>query len=396
MDFAYKTRDSLGGLHEGILTAASREEAAQSLRREGMHVMSLEESDDSLGLFPRRITKSEIIYMTNQLAIMVDTGISLAVALAGLAEQEDNLTLKLLLNDLRSEVEAGEDFSTALAKHPKYFDQTFVSLIKSSEQTGSMGEMLDHISNYLRKELDGRRKVRSALAYPIIMLVMATGVTIFLLTFIMPKFTPLFTRKGIKLPTITKFMMVASDLLLDYWVLWLILAVILIVGGLVGRRTEVGRRIIDWMRINIPVVGPTFRKVIISRSIRTLGTMITNGVAVLDAIQLTAEVSGNYYYEKAWLHVRAEVTNGNRIADALRTSPLFPKTLVQMIGSGEETGKLDYVLVKVSTYYDGEVDTSLKTATSMIEPLLISAMGVVVGTIGLSLLLPIFTLSRTH
>ena len=197
MDFAYKTRDSLGGLHEGILTSASREEAAQSLRREGMHVMSLEESDDSLGLFPRRITKSEIIYMTNQLAIMVDTGISLAVALAGLAEQEDNLTLKLLLNDLRSEVEAGEDFSTALAKHPKYFDQTFVSLIKSSEQTGSMGEMLDHISNYLRKELDGRRKVRSALAYPIIMLVMATGVTIFLLTFIMPKFTPLFTRKGI-------------------------------------------------------------------------------------------------------------------------------------------------------------------------------------------------------
>ncbi|HJN07982.1 MAG TPA: type II secretion system F family protein [Pirellulaceae bacterium] len=396
MDFAYKTRDSLGGLHEGILTSASREEAAQSLRREGMHVMSLEESDDSLGLFPRRITKSEIIYMTNQLAIMVDTGISLAVALAGLAEQEDNLTLKLLLNDLRSEVEAGEDFSTALAKHPKYFDQTFVSLIKSSEQTGSMGEMLDHISNYLRKELDGRRKVRSALAYPIIMLVMATGVTIFLLTFIMPKFTPLFTRKGIKLPTITKFMMVASDLLLDYWVLWLILAVILIVGGLVGRRTEVGRRIIDWMRINIPVVGPTFRKVIISRSIRTLGTMITNGVAVLDAIQLTAEVSGNYYYEKAWLHVRAEVTNGSRIADALRTSSLFPKTLVQMIGSGEETGKLDYVLVKVSTYYDGEVDTSLKTATSMIEPLLISAMGVVVGTIGLSLLLPIFTLSRTH
>ena len=396
MDFAYKTRDSLGGLHEGILTSASREEAAQSLRREGMHVMSLEESDDSLGLFPRRITKSEIIYMTNQLAIMVDTGISLAVALAGLAEQEDNLTLKLLLNDLRSEVEAGEDFSTALAKHPKYFDQTFVSLIKSSEQTGSMGEMLDHISNYLRKELDGRRKVRSALAYPIIMLVMATGVTIFLLTFIMPKFTPLFTRKGIKLPTITKFMMVASDLLLDYWVLWLILAVILIVGGLVGRRTEVGRRIIDWMRINIPVVGPTFRKVIISLSIRTLGTMITNGVAVLDAIQLTAEVSGNYYYEKAWLHVRAEVTNGSRIADALRTSSLFPKTLVQMIGSGEETGKLDYVLVKVSTYYDGEVDTSLKTATSMIEPLLISAMGVVVGTIGLSLLLPIFTLSRTH
>jgi type IV pilus assembly protein PilC len=396
MDFAYKTKDTLGALHEGTLTAETREEAALSLRREGMHVISLEESDDSLGLFPRRITKSEIIYLTSQLAIMVDTGISLSVALAGLAEQEENATLKRLLNDLRSEVEAGENFSTALAKYPKQFDQTFVALIKSSEQTGSMGEMLEHISSYLRKELDGRGKVRAAMAYPLIMAVMASGVTIFLLTFIMPKFTPLFTRKGVKLPTITKFMMIASDLLLDYWALWLVLAVVLVAGVLLGRRTEFGRRIIDWTRINTPLVGPSFRKVIISRSIRTLGTMISNGVAVLDAIQLTAEVSGNYYYEKAWLYVRAEVTNGGRIADALRDNPLFPNTLIQMIRSGEETGKLDYVLGKVSTYYDGEVETSLKTVTSMIEPLMISVMGVVVGTIGLSLLLPIFTLSRAN
>ena len=190
--------------------------------------------------------------------------------------------------------------------------------------------------------------------------------------------------------------MIASDLLLDYWALWLVLAVVLVAGVLLGRRTEFGRRIIDWTRINTPLVGPSFRKVIISRSIRTLGTMISNGVAVLDAIQLTAEVSGNYYYEKAWLYVRAEVTNGGRIADALRDNPLFPNTLIQMIRSGEETGKLDYVLGKVSTYYDGEVETSLKTVTSMIEPLMISVMGVVVGTIGLSLLLPIFTLSRAN
>jgi len=396
MEFAYKSRDSLGSLNDGFVTADSREDAVQALRRDGLQIVSLEESDDSLGLFPKRITKSDIIYMTSQLAIMVDTGISLAAALGSLAEQEENPSLKSMLNGLRSEVEAGEDFSKALSKNPKQFDQTFVALIRSSEQTGSMGEMLDHISNYLRKELEGRGKVRSALAYPMIMLVMAIGVTIFLLTFIMPKFTPLFTRKGIKLPTITKVMMVASDLLLDYWILWLVVGIVLVVGAFVGRRTMAGRRIIDWTRINMPIIGPTFRKVIISRSIRTLGTMIGNGVAVLDAIQLTAEVSGNYYYEKAWMHVRSEVTNGARIADALRPSPLFPKTLVQMIGSGEETGKLDYVLNKVSTYYDGEVDTSLKTATSMIEPLMISAMGVVVGSIGLSLLLPIFTLSRSQ
>ncbi len=396
MDFTYTTRDALGQTHQGTLTADNREEAVGSLRRDGMQVLALDEADDGLGLFPRRVSKADIIYTTNQLAIMVDTGINLAAALAGLADQEDNPTLKHLLGQLREDVEAGGDFSSALARHPKYFDKTFVALVRASEQTGSLGEMLDQIASYLRKELDNRSKIRAAMAYPTIMLVLASGVTIFLLTYIMPKFTPLFTRKGIKVPAITTVTMQISNALIDYWYLWLAVAVLSVVGFFVGRRSDAGRRVLDWVRIHLPIVGPTMRKVIISRSIRTLGTMVENGVAMLDAIQLTANVSGNYYYEQAWLQVREEVTNGSRICEALDGNPLFPKTLIQMIGSGEETGRLDYVLKKVSVYYDDEVDTSLKTTTSMIEPLLISVMGVVVGTIGLSLLLPIFTLSRSH
>jgi type IV pilus assembly protein PilC len=355
-----------------------------------------DQDDDALELFPRRISRGDIIYTTSQLAIMVDTGINLAAALEGLREQENNPSLRRLLGQLKSDVEGGEDFSTALAKHPRHFDKTFVALVKSSEQTGTLGEMLDHVACYMRKDLDNRGKVRSAMTYPAIMLVMAIGVSIFLLTYIMPKFTPLFTRKGVKLPTITSVFMQISDYLIDYWYAWLLLAIVSGIGFYVFRRMDFGRRCIDSLKISLPVLGPTFRKVILSRGIRTFGTMLNNGVPMLDALQLTADVSGNARYEAAWLRAKNEVTNGSRVCDALRGNPLFPKTLVQMIASGEQTGRLGHVLEKVSSYYDGEVETSLKTATSMIEPLMISVMGVVVGTIGLSLLLPIFTLSRSH
>ncbi len=392
--FQYSARDPLGKVHDGTVEAASRDAATQMLQRDGFHVLKLEDGDDGLTLFPRPIKRGDIIYVTNQLAIMVDTGINLATALEGIAAQQENPTLKAVLNDLKSRVESGEDFSAALARHPKCFDRTFVALVKASEQTGSLAEILEQISDYLRKEAENRAKVRAAMAYPMVMLVLAIGVTIFLLTYVMPKFEPLFSRKGVKLPTPTVVMIAVSDTLIHYWYAWLIAAVAITAGIFFGRRTQPGRQFIDWLKINLPIVGPMFRKVTISRSIRTLGTMVKSGVSMLDAIRLSAEVAGNYYYERSWLRVLNEITNGNRIHEALSGDALFPRTLVQMIGSGEETGKLDHVLQKVSTYYDREVETSLKTVTSMIEPLMIVVMGVVVGGIGLGLLLPIFSLGR--
>ena len=334
--------------------------------------------------------------MTSQLAIMVETGINLAAALESLHEQEDNPTLKRVLGDLKKDVEGGEDFSAALAKHPKQFDTTYLALVKASERTGQLGTMLEQIAHYLRKELDNHSKVKSAMAYPAIMLVLAIAVTTFLLTYIMPKFAPLFSRKGMKLPAITSVMMRVSDALMQYWYLWLLGVAVTVICFLYGRKTEAGRRIMDWLKIHAPIAGSAFQKVVISRGIRTLGTLLESGVPLLESLQLAAEVSGNYFYERAWLNIKEQVTNGHRIAESLSGNTLFPKTLVQMIASGEETGKLDYVLKKVGGYYDGEVETALKTATSLIEPIMISVMGGVVGTIAMSLLLPIFTLSRGH
>jgi len=393
--FAYQASDPLGQMVEGTLEVASREEALSRLKRDGFHVLELEEESGGGDLFPRSIRQADVIYVTSQLAVMVETGITLSVALDSIAQQEQNSSVKAVLMELKSYVESGEDFSASLARFPQHFDKTYIALIKASEQTGKMAEMLDTVADYLRSQLETRHKIRAAMAYPSIMALLAVGVTVFLLTYILPKFEPLFSRKGVKLPTPTIIMMVVSDALLGYWYLWLALVVGLGATYFFGRNTEPGRKIIDWVKINIPIIGPMTRKVTLSRSVRTLGTMVASGVSVLEAIRLTAEVSANWYYEQAWLRVLDQITEGRRISEALsEEKDLFPPTLVQMIGAGEETGKLDMVLAKVSGYYDREVETSLKASTSLIEPLMICVMGVGVGGIALGLLMPIFQLSK--
>jgi type IV pilus assembly protein PilC len=393
--FAYQARDVLGETIEGTLDVSSRDEALARLKREGLAVLELEEEGAGLELMPRRIRQAEIIFTTNQLAVMVDTGITLSSALGSIADQETNPPLKRLLLDLKVAVESGDDFSAALSRHPQYFDRTYISLIKASEQTGTLGTMLETVATYLRSQLETRQKIRAAMAYPSVMAVLAVGVTVFLLTYILPKFEPLFSRKGIKLPKITVMMMSASDVLLHYWQFWLAAAIALVLTYAFGRNSEPGRKILDWLKIHVPIIGTMSRKVTLSRSVRTLGTMVASGVSVLEAIRLTAEVASNWYYEQAWLRVLDRVTEGQRIAQSLEDERhLFPPTLIQMIGAGEETGKLDIVLGKVSSFYDREVETSLKATTSMIEPLMICAMGVIVGTIALGLLMPIFQLSR--
>ncbi len=254
--------------------------------------------------------------------------------------------------------------------------------------------MLDRIAEYMQKEADTKARVRGAMAYPTVMMVIALGVTIFLLTYILPKFEPLFDARGTSLPKLTIFLMHASRSILGYWYLWLLGIAAVVTGFLYGRRTKQGKLAIDWCKINAPIIGPVFRKVIVSRTIRTLGTLLSSGVTMLDALQLSSKVAGNIFYERMWATVIDDVTTGSQVCESLSSQPLMPRTVVQMIGSGEETGKLDEVLVRLSAHFDREVDGAIKTATSLIEPLMITAMGVVVGAIAMGLLLPIFSLSR--
>ena len=391
--FAYTARNRRGQTRQGTAQAASPEALAALLRKEGWQLVQCRISNPSSD-WMRRIRKSEIAHLTSQLAVMVDTGINLATAIASLAEQTDNPALRNLLENVRRDVESGKDFSTALSNHPRYFDRTYVALVKASEKTGTLGQMLDMLANHLANEMENRRKIRAAMAYPVVMLVLAIVVTIFLLTYVMPKFQPLFDRQGSHLPRMTQIMLAVSRSLIGYWWAWLLTVVGSIAGIVYASKTAPGRRFLDGLQIHAPVVGPLARKVILARTVRTLGLMVRSGVAMLDCLRLCAEVAGNHYYNQLWLAVLDGVTQGNRLCDTLRDNPLVPKLVVQMIASGEETGKLDYVLQRVSQYYEREVDAAIKTTTAMIEPIMITVMGVVVGGIAMALLLPIFSLSR--
>lgn len=393
--FAYQAKDQLGNLLDSSIEAENEDEARALLTGDGLQVVSIEEeSGFNFSLGGGRISRNDIIYMTSQLSVMIETGINLSAALAGIASQEKNEALKTLILDLKHDIDGGEDFSLVLSRRPKYFDQTYVALIRASEQTGLMGEMLEKISLYLRKEAETKGKIRAALAYPTVMICLACGVTIFLLTFVLPKFEPLFNRKGVKLPSTTIIMMKSSDFLLNYWQFWVPALVALLIGFLFFRRSEPGRRFLDSAKLKLPIVGSMIKKVAIARSLNTLGTLVRSDVPMLQSLELTALVCNNTQYSQLWRSVIDSVTSGSQIHECLRKSPLIPSTIVQMIAAGEETGRLDDVLEKVSSHYEHDVDLSIKTTTSLIEPIMIAVMGVVVGGIALSLLMPIFQLSR--
>jgi type IV pilus assembly protein PilC len=393
--FNFTALSANGDQQEGSREATNKDELKQSLAVEGMQMLSAEEeASNGISFLTPSVKKKDLVYLTGQLAIMIETGINLAAALESVVEQVESVRLKVALRDVKGRVESGEDFSATLEDYPNIFDPKMVALVRSSEQTGSLGEMLQRISSLLAREMSQAAKVKSAMTYPSIMVVVAVGVTIFLLTYILPQFAPLFRRKSIELPQLTIILMAVSKNLLAYWWAWIICGV----GGATGMvfwlKSANGKRIMDGVRIHAPIIGPAVRMIILSRSVRTLGLMVKSGVPMLEALKMTSEVAGNLHYEKVWLHVVERVTQGERIVDSLRGNPLFPKSLVQMIGSGEDTGRLDFVLEKIGDHYDEEVDTALKTVTQMIEPILIVVMGVVVGGISMALLLPIFRISR--
>lgn len=400
MQFAYQARDLTGQPRNGVIVANAIEEVTHQLRSEGMLVVSVEEADDAagdgeIGLFAKRVTKNEIIYLTNQLAVMVDAGVPLANALDGLAGQSTNPTLKSMLKSIHGRVEAGDEFSAALNDFPKHFDSAYVNLIKASEASGTMADMLERIAEQMRAELETRQKVLGAMMYPAAMLVMCVGVCIFLLAYVFPKLTPMFETRKIELPKPTMVMLAISNVLQHEWPL-VILGAALIIGATIYSQSQWwGRRMRDWLLLNVPIIGPMLRKVAISRSLRTLATTVNAGVPVLDAIRLSAAVSNNSYFEDCWNDVAESVTNGKEIHEALERHKLFPATLRQMISSGESTGKLGPVLTKISDHYDKEVATGIKSVTSLIEPLMVFMMGGVIGFIALAMLLPIFQLSSS-
>ena len=403
--FAYTARLESGESFAGTVTAASIAEAQKAIRAEGKYPISIKPAaagganDGSTG--PARvsvrgikISRADVISVSQQLAIMIETGVTLIEALDCIAEQTPKGNMKTLLKDLSTHIQGGGDFSSALARHPRSFPQIYVALIRSSEKSGQMSKMLNRALAYMRDEQEIVRKVRGALTYPGIMFSFAILTTVFLLAFVMPRFTTIYASKGAALPLPTKILMSISDALVNNWPTIL---VCLAVGGGAGwyyLRTPAGRKMFHWAQLNTPLVGQMFRKLHLARGMRMIGTMAGGGVGLVDCVATANELCPNSYFRMLWSDVSTKIQSGKPLSEPLLNSPLVPRTIAQMIHSAERSGKLAYVMEQVAGYSEQELKEKINELTRYIEPAMIVLMGVLIGGVALALMLPIFTISK--
>jgi type IV pilus assembly protein PilC len=324
---------------------------------------------------------------------MIDAGLPLVQALDILGSQSDNPAFKKVLLQVKSKVEAGSTFADALAEHPKVFDELFVQLTRAGEIGGILDTILQRLGAYIEKNEKLARRVKGAMVYPAIVLTVAVGVTVVLLVFVTPTFEKMFKDFGGAMPGPTQFLIDLSHGLIDNWYLFVGIPISLVAAfkGFVGHPK--GRAAWDAFVLKVPLFGPLVRKIAVARFTRTLGTMISSGVPILDALEIVAKSSGNKTIEKAVLFVRAKISEGKNMASPLADAKVFPPMVVQMIGVGEATGAMDQMLAKIADFYDDEVDVAVSALTSMIEPFMMVFLGGVVGGFLVAMYLPIFSIA---
>ena len=399
LKFAYTIRDASGRADTGVLTAADTADASRMLREQGKTIVSLQK-DRGQGVAaapaPRkkRIRRDDVIHFATQLAVMVDTGVPLSEALDAISGQCKHPSMQVVIRDLSDQVQSGTEFSAALDRHPKVFSRLFSSLVRASEASGTMGEMLQRASEYMEQERETRKQIKGAMMYPACMLSFCVLVVVALLVFIMPRFEKIYSGKGATLPLPTRALLGVSGALVSYWPFILVGLAGAGVGAYFYFRSPNGKILLDGIRIHLPVLGSMYRKAYLARSLRTMATMVSTGVEILEGLEIAGRVAGNYYYSKIWLDVSKSVKEGSTLSDELGRCSLVPATITQMISAGERTGRLSMVMNRVAKFCEDDLRIAVKTVTSMIEPAMIIVMGVVIGGIAMALLLPIFSISK--
>ncbi len=379
------------------MTAENPLEATRMLRKEGKVVVSLHEDIHETTRYPKRggrVRQEDVIYFATQLAVMVDTGVPLSEALDAAAEQSENRAMASLVGNLSKQVKAGVPFSEALAAYPRAFSGLFVALMRASEASGTMGAMLQRVSEHMELQRDIRNRIRGALTYPVCMLGFCVIVVVALMIFILPRFANIYAGKGVLLPLPTRILMGVSGGLVEHWLAVIVGLIACILAGWFYFDSPRGKRFLDDLRLRIPVVGKMYRRSYLARSLRTMATMVSTGVSMLDGLEITAQAAGNYNYAKIWLDLAENIRQGGMLSEQLYHCKLIPNTVSQMIAAGEKTGKLAVVMDRVARFCETELRISIKTVTSLIEPATIVVMGVIVGGIALALLLPIFSMSK--
>ena len=389
--FEYTARNSTGQIQKGQLEAQSTEEVSAHVRKNRMILVSVRQAPKAikLGMGPRIKTR-DIVIFTRQFATMINAGLPLVQSLTILAQQSENKALQDVTRAVVYDVEAGNTLADAFAKHPKAFSDLYVNMVAAGEAGGILDTILLRLAIFLEKNDALIRKVKGAMIYPGVILSVAGIAIAVLLVFVIPTFQEMFASVNMELPLPTRVVIGLSDGLITYW--WVILAAIGL--GIFGIRkyygTPMGRKNLDSMLLRAPVLGDIIRKSAVSRFTRTLGTLISSGVSILDGLEITAKTSGNRVVHDAVMESRHSIAGGETIAAPLERSKVFPPMVISMIAVGEQTGGLDEMLAKIADFYDEEVDVAVSALLSLMEPVMIVVLGVIVGGMVIAMYLPIF------
>ncbi|HTL29112.1 MAG TPA: type II secretion system F family protein [Tepidisphaeraceae bacterium] len=399
-NFAYTARDGSGQSISGTLTADSISEVSLRLRNEGKYPISVHpvaddaEEGEVQPISGLKISRNDVIQFSTQLAIMVETGVTIVEALDCIAAQCVKPRVKQLIEDLSMQVQGGSDFSMALTRHPRSFPRLYIALIKAAEKSGMLSKLLNRATAYLRDEQETLRRVKGALTYPGIMLAFAVSTTTFLLAFVLPKFTVIYASKGAALPLPTRILMAMSDTLVHNWMAVVTGVATAAVLGAFYFRSEGGARLWHFVQLRIPLMGAMYRKLHLSRGMRMIGTMAGAGVNLVDCVETAKDLSGNSYYRDLWQDVSDKIQTGKQLSEPLFANNLVPRSVAQMLHSGEKSGKLAFVMEQVSGYAEQELKEKIAELTRYIEPAMIVVMGFIIGGVALALMLPIFTISK--
>jgi type IV pilus assembly protein PilC len=389
--------DAAGRTVSGALDADSLEVVRAKLSELKYYVLNIRQAKErvqglSLLAGLQRVKLRELVVFSRQFATMIDAGLSVVKCLDILQQQCPNPRLREVVAAVKHDIAGGSSLTDALGKHPRVFPPLYVNMIKSAEVGGILDEVLDRLATFLEKEQEVRGKVKSAMMYPGVVLTFALLMLTALIFFVLPKFKLIFETMELKLPVSTRFLLNFSAFFFQHWYLFLVGLVGAVAAAKFYGRTEKGRRVIDGLKLRAPIFGELLLKSCISRFARTFGTLIASGVPVLRALEIVADTAGNRVIAESVWRARTSIKEGDKISTPLFSSKVFPVMVTQMIAVGEETGRLDEMLVKVSDFYDSEVDAALKGITSLIEPLMIVGLGLIVGFIAVSVISPIYEL----
>jgi len=398
--FIYEAKTSPKDVIKGILVADNKSAAIQKISRMGYYLLSLEEeaeasnhSQSHAAYFSGKVSIKDITDFTRQLSDLLEAGITIAKALDILHEQTENKRLAKVILDIRDFCVGGNPLSDALSRYPKVFSTLYVSMVRSGETGGMLDNILKRLSDFNEKQLDIQTKIRTALAYPILMTVVGLTTIIILITFVMPKMTVMFSDFGQALPIPTQILLGISGVIQNYWLILILFLAGITMTIMKIYNTHEGRFAIDSFKLNSPLMGPLIKKVEIARFTRTLATLLDNGVPILGALQIVLETVGNVVIKKDIEKAAVAVREGSSLAQGLSGSKSMPPAVMNMIAIGEEGGHVEKSLLKVASGYERESDEAIKIMMSLIEPLLILTLGIVVGFIVISMLLPIFEMN---